>query len=36
MNACNLTVAVTALAEILIFAKRMNYRKIFQNDKVSF
>ena len=24
------------IAEILIFAKRMNYRKIFQNDKVSF
>lgn len=24
------------LAEILIFAKRMNYRKIFQEDKVSF
>mgnify|MGYP002677861743 CR=1 FL=1 len=24
------------LAEILIFAKRMNYRKIFHNDKVSF
>ena len=24
------------IAEILIFAKRMNYRKIFKNDKVSF
>lgn len=24
------------LAEILIFSKRMHYRKIFQNDKVSF
>ncbi len=24
------------IVEILIFAKRMNYRKIFQNDKVSF
>ena len=24
------------IAEILIFAKRTNYRKIFQNDKVSF
>lgn len=24
------------IAEILIFAKRMYYRKIFQNDKVSF
>ena len=24
------------VAEILIFTKRMNYRKIFQNDKVSF
>ena len=24
------------IAEILIFTKRMNYRKIFQNDKVSF
>lgn len=24
------------LAEILIFTKRMNYRKIFQDDKVSF
>lgn len=24
------------IAEILIFSKRMNYRKIFQNDKVSF
>ena len=24
------------LAEILIFTKRMNYRKIFRNDKVSF
>lgn len=24
------------LAEILIFTKRMNYRKIFHNDKVSF
>ncbi len=24
------------LAEILIFTKRMNYRKIFQNDRVSF
>ena len=36
MNACNLTVAVTALAEILILAKRMKYRKIFQIVKVSF
>ncbi len=24
------------LAEILIFTKRMNYRKIFQDDRVSF
>ena len=24
------------LAEILIFTKRMNYRKIFHNDKISF
>ena len=24
------------IAEILIFTKRVNYRKIFQNDKVSF
>ena len=24
------------IAEILIFTKRINYRKIFQNDKVSF
>ena len=24
------------IAEILIFTKRMNYRKIFRNDKVSF
>ncbi len=24
------------LAEILVFTKRMNYRRIFQNDKVSF
>ncbi|MDO4463726.1 MAG: GNAT family N-acetyltransferase [Bacillota bacterium] len=24
------------IAEILIFTKRMNYRKIFKNDKVSF
>lgn len=24
------------IAEILIFTKRMNYRQIFQNDKVSF
>ena len=24
------------IAEILIFTKRMNYRKIFQNDRVSF
>ena len=24
------------IAEILIFTKRMNYRTIFQNDKVSF
>lgn len=24
------------IAEILIFSKRVNYRKIFQNDKVSF
>lgn len=24
------------IAEILIFAKRMNYRSIFRNDKVSF
>ncbi|MGN0353538.1 MAG: hypothetical protein ACI4EI_00515, partial [Muricoprocola sp.] len=24
------------LAEILIFAKRMNYREIFHNDKISF
>ena len=24
------------IAEILIFAERMNYRKIFKNDKVSF
>ena len=24
------------IAEILIFAKRMNYRNIFKNDKVSF
>lgn len=24
------------IAEILIFTKRMNYRRIFQNDKVSF
>ena len=24
------------IAEILVFTKRMNYRKIFQNDKVSF
>lgn len=24
------------IAEILIFSKRMNYREIFQNDKVSF
>ena len=27
---------VSRIAEILIFTKRMNYRKIFQNDKVSF
>ena len=24
------------IAEILIFTKRMNYRKIFRNDKLSF
>lgn len=24
------------IAEILIFTKRMNYRQIFENDKVSF
>lgn len=24
------------IAEILVFTKRMNYRRIFQNDKVSF
>ena len=24
------------IAEILVFTKRMNYREIFQNDKVSF
>ena len=27
---------VSRIAEILIFTKRMNYRFIFQNDKVSF
>lgn len=27
---------VSRIAEILIFTKRMKYRKIFQNDKVSF
>ena len=27
---------VSRLAEILVFTKRMNYRSIFQNDKVSF
>ena len=27
---------VSRLAEILIFTKRMNYRKTFHNDKVSF
>ena len=27
---------VSRLAEILIFTKRMNYRKTFRNDKVSF
>lgn len=27
---------VSRIAEILVFTKRMNYRKIFQNDKVSF
>ncbi|MBQ6943441.1 MAG: GNAT family N-acetyltransferase [Ruminococcus sp.] len=27
---------VSRIAEILIFAKRMNYRNIFKNDKVSF
>lgn len=27
---------ISRLAEILIFTKRMNYRKIFHNDKVSF
>ncbi|MBE6858248.1 MAG: GNAT family N-acetyltransferase [Ruminococcus sp.] len=29
-------VDASRIAEILIFTKRMNYRKIFQNDKVSF
>lgn len=27
---------VSRIAEILIFTKRMNYRFIFRNDKVSF
>lgn len=27
---------ISRIAEILIFTKRMNYRQIFQNDKVSF
>ena len=27
---------VSRLAEILVFTKRMHYRPIFQNDKVSF
>ena len=27
---------VSRIAEILIFTKRMNYRFIFQNDRVSF
>ena len=27
---------ISRIAEILIFTKRMNYRPIFQNDKVSF
>lgn len=27
---------VSRIAEILVFTKRMNYRPIFQNDKVSF
>lgn len=27
---------VSRLAEILVFTKRMNYRRIFRNDKVSF
>lgn len=27
---------ISRLAEILIFTKRMNYRRIFQNDQVSF
>lgn len=27
---------VSRIAEILVFTKRMNYRRIFQNDKVSF
>ena len=30
------TADASRIAEILIFTKRMNYRKIFQNDKVSF
>ena len=29
-------VDASRIAEILIFAKRMNYRNIFKNDKVSF
>lgn len=27
---------VSRIAEILVFTKRMNYRRIFHNDKVSF
>ena len=30
------TADASRIAEILIFTKRMNYRDIFQNDKVSF
>ena len=30
------TADVSRIAEILVFTKRMNYRPIFQNDKVSF
>lgn len=30
------TADASRIAEILIFSKRMNYRKIFQNDQVSF
>ena len=31
-----MTEDASRIAEILIFTKRMNYRKIFKNDKVSF